>query len=455
MRNILLLLLLMIGLGACSDDNEGFVTTQLPDNAFSIKPVSGGAIMHYVLPDDPDIVGIRVRYKDENGKDMLRAASSTCDSVKLVGFNKAADNVSAQVSFCYTDDRESQPFDVTFSTTDSGPVSFIKNVEVLSNWGGFVLRYNNPPETTGIAHLFYLGYDPLTNLPDTILMADFFLQETNGDEETTYMIKQDLDNYTVIIRVEDFRGNIVDQRTWADVEKLEMVKLTLEDFIFYCDNSIEDPIDKLSWQYLFDGDTKGLVCFEGEREKCYSFLAGPDGAGLNAHPMYMDLKQNTMLASTRIYNLIKNEAATNWRPYGDGGLAGLCKLYNENELPCEVTLYGIKDNGKSPASYEDMNNLDGWEELGTFKQDKYLGYDDRWCHYCWNQMSYTPLSEEQLEEEDPEYLEILVPRHIQGDEGFRFLKIVINDVFNSTTASYANADKYVQFHELEVYTNKR
>ena len=128
MRNILLLLLLMIGLGACSDDNEGFVTTQLPDNAFSIKPVSGGAIMHYVLPDDPDIVGIRVRYKDENGKDMLRAASSTCDSVKLVGFNKAADNVSAQVSFCYTDDRESQPFDVTFSTTDSGPVSFIKNV---------------------------------------------------------------------------------------------------------------------------------------------------------------------------------------------------------------------------------------------------------------------------------------------------------------------------------------
>ena len=100
MRNILLLLLI-IGLWACDDDKSGFVVAELPDNAFSFKPMSGGAVMHYILPEDPGIVGIRVRYKDEYGKDMLRAASSTCDSVKLVGFNKATSNIPAQVSFCY------------------------------------------------------------------------------------------------------------------------------------------------------------------------------------------------------------------------------------------------------------------------------------------------------------------------------------------------------------------
>lgn len=157
MRNILLLLLI-IGLWACDDDKEGFVVADLPDNAFSFKPMTGGAIMHYILPEDPGIVGIRVRYKDEHGKDMLRAASSTCDSVKLVGFNEATSNIPAQVSFCYYDDRESQPFDVTFSTADSGPVTFIKNVEVLSNWGGFTLRYNNPPETTGYGSFVLLGF---------------------------------------------------------------------------------------------------------------------------------------------------------------------------------------------------------------------------------------------------------------------------------------------------------
>ncbi len=455
MRNILLLLL-MIGAWACDDDKREFVFAELPDNAFSFKPMSGGAIMHYILPEDPDIVGIRVRYKDEHGKDMLRSASSTCDSMKLVGFNKATSNIPARVSFCYQDDRESQAFDVTFSTSDSGPVTFIKNVEVLSNWGGFVLRYNNPPEATGMAHVFYLGTNPETNLPDTILMNSFLLQETHGVEEDNYMVKQDLPSYTVILRVEDFRGSMVDERTWESLEKYEMVKLLPEDFSFYCDNSIEDPIDKLGVEYLFDGDTKGLVCFQsGNRNKCCSFLAGPDGAGEFAHPMYLDLKQNTILASTRLYSMLNNEAGTKWADMKDGGMAALCKFYNENKLPCEVTLYGMKDDGKAPASYEDMNNLAGWEELGTFKQDRtLLPYTERWCNYCWNLMRYTPLSEEELKKAEAEYIEILVPIHIQEGNGFRYLKIVINDVFFAQYQSYENVDNYVQFHELEVYTNK-
>lgn len=457
MRNILLLLLI-IGLWACDDDKSGFVVVDLPDNVFSFKPMTGGAIMHYILPEDPGIVGIRVRYKDEHGKDMLRAASSTCDSVKLVGFNEATSNIPAQVSFCYYDDRESQPFDVTFSTADSGPVTFIKNVEVLSNWGGFTLRYSNPPETTGMAHVFYLGFNPVTNLPDTILMTSFLLQETTGTEEVNYQIKQGVDSYTIILRVEDFRGSMVDERTWTDVEKYEMLKLAPEDFSFYCDNSIEDPIDKLGVEYLFDGDTKGLICFQaGNRNKCCSFLAGPDGAGEHAHPMYLDLKKNTIVAATRFYSMLKNVAGPTWYDMQNGGMGGLCYVYNENELPCDVTLYGIKDDGKAPASYQDMNSLEGWEELGTFKQEKKLNpYTERWCNYSWNAMQYTALNEEQLREAEAEFMEILVPLHIQEGRGYRYLKIVVNDVFATAAEmpKYNNVDNYVQFHELEVYTEK-
>ena len=70
----------------------------------------------------------------------------------------------------------------------------------------------------------------------------------------------------------------------------------------------------------------------------------------------------------------------------------------------------MKDDGKAPVSYEEMNSLDGWEELGTFKQEKGLWpYTDRWCNYSWNSMNYDKLNEEKLTEAEAEFMEILVP----------------------------------------------
>lgn len=116
----------------------------------------------------------------------------------------------------------------------------------------------------------------------------------------------------------------------------------------------------------------------------------------------------------------------------------------------------MKDDGKTPGSYQDLNNLTGWEELGTFKQEKQLHPFERWCYYSWNTMNYPPLSEEELAEAEAEFMEISVPLHIQGGNGFRYLKIVINDVFAIPfpAPAWSNADNYVQFHELEVYTDK-
>ena len=76
--------------------------------------------------------------------------------------------VKAYVTLCDRNDVESEALEVTFDTRDSGPVAFINNLEVVPGWGnGFVLSYDLEEDLKGMAHLFYVGEDPNTKLPDT------------------------------------------------------------------------------------------------------------------------------------------------------------------------------------------------------------------------------------------------------------------------------------------------
>ncbi len=455
MKHILLISLLIWGLWGCSDD-DGLVV-DLPGNAFSFRPIAGGAVMQYALPSDPNIVGVNVRYRNAFGVETLRGGGIACDTLTLIGFKEAQSKVPAQVTLAYCNGAESQPIDVNFSTLDSGPVSFMKTVNCYSNWEGFSLSYHVSEGAKGMAHVFYLGTNPFTHLPDTVLVNSFFLEESEEEEEfVSYKIKQDIDDLTVVVKVEDFLGYMVDTKVWTGIKNVRMQKLEPNNFGFWCDNSVEDPEWKLGVQYLFDGDTKGVVCFEDK--KYHSFLAGPDAAGEYAHPMYIDLKENRLTASVRLYNLFRNESGLNWF---DQGKAALANVYNENEMPCEMTVYGLKDNGKTPSSYNDWDALEGWKKIGTFKQDKGTAQNDRWCKYTWNISDVASMSNGlslvELRDAEESYMEAIVPVYGQ-EEGYRYLKIVINEVFSLSLPinerTYGNTDKYVQFHELEVYTNK-
>ena len=171
--------------------------------------------------------------------------------------------------------------------------------------------------------------------------------------------------------------------------------------------------------------------------------------------MYMDMGENKIVASLRLYDMFDHDDGPVWTTGGYYEYAGIVYQERINELPCEVTLYGLKDDGGTPDSYEDMATLEGWEEIGSFKQDKTLCEDpSRWCAESCRTWK-APLSEEEILAADPSFLEVVVPALGQG-EGYRYLKMVINEVFDfvSDTRNYLNNYKYVQFHELEIYTNK-
>lgn len=450
------LVLLLLGFWACSDDHD-FIKVDLPENAFRFESIPGGAVMHYRLPADPNIVGIRVRYKDAFGKDILRSGSGVADSLTLIGFNERVENVLAQVSYYFQNDQESQPFDVSFSTADSGPIAFMKSLKCYNNWDGFALQFNNPAGTTGLAHVYYLGKDPLTHLSDTLFIKSFTLLPTEGEETLSFEFKQEIDTTTVIVKVEDFRGYMVKEQSFKGIKKLIKQKLDKEYFSFYCDNIVNDDVYELGEEYLFDGDIKGTKCFE--KGNYCSFVAGPDAAGPNAHPMYLDLNKNSVIASVRLYNLLRNGSFMYWEKPGalyDVMLNG----FNENFIPCEVTVYGLADDGQNPSSYSELYQLEGWEKIGAFKQDKKTALADRWCPNAYSGAVWTTPYPTlvSLEEASSEYMDIVFPA-IGQNEGYRYIKIVINDVFDldPSAASWSyndNYDNYVQFHELEIYSAK-
>ena len=83
MKYTLLYILAFAGLllSSCKSD-ETLPTFAFDDNALTLTPAAGGAVLHYKLPDDPDVVGIHCRYNDCYGQPILRTGSSCAMGVR-------------------------------------------------------------------------------------------------------------------------------------------------------------------------------------------------------------------------------------------------------------------------------------------------------------------------------------------------------------------------------------
>ena len=93
MKNAILLFLIF-GLFACnSDENIGFDVPVEFRKDLSFRPVPGGAVMNYYLPRNPEVAGIRVRYNDVRGMEMVLSGTYLSDSLLLLGFNEKRENV--------------------------------------------------------------------------------------------------------------------------------------------------------------------------------------------------------------------------------------------------------------------------------------------------------------------------------------------------------------------------
>ena len=212
---------------ACSDDDKiGFdLPVDVSQEAIRFTPAPGGAVMHYSLPEDKEVFGIRVRYNSVWGETVVKDGSYLNDSLLLDGFTKAQD-VSARISFVNHRDEESTLYEYNFKTLDSAPWTFFDNVEIHSSWNGFQVIYKSPAVVTGMAHVFYLGVDPKTQKPDTILMRSFPILQ--GGDTLNFAVQQESAKNTVVIRTEDFQGYRVRQEIYPDVDAFPTEQWTMK-----------------------------------------------------------------------------------------------------------------------------------------------------------------------------------------------------------------------------------
>ena len=451
-RAVYFLLILMTAT-SCKDEENTF-QPPVGMEAFSFKPAPGGAVMHYNFPADKDLMGLNIRYKDYAGKEILRNASALSDSIVLEGFNAAQQNVPAEVRLVKRNGEESEPIAVNFSTLDSAPYAFFDKVKVLSGWNGFsVITNNNFDNAKGLAHVYYLGVDPLSHQPDTLLLTTFNI--TEGSDTLNFELKQQSDLNTIIIRTEDYRGYMVREQTWDKVASYNTAKMNPAHYDFYCDKSIEDETYELGTKYLFDGDLKGMTYYRnaekiGGRPACEKldfFLAGPEAWG---EPMYVDMHKNTITSEVRLYcplqlNRLWTDSSSN--PY--------YTLFRQDcyvdKLPCDVDVYAAKDDQGTASNW----NAKQWVKVASYKQTPKTENSRRWCAKTIGNKNFIRL-ETDLAAAYSVYMPLKLVCEGQED-GYRYLKIVVNNTYDDLDNwefGPLNTAKYYMIQEMEIWTKK-
>ena len=77
MKKLVYIWLAVWSLWSCQKD-EAYFDVLVPADGLTFSPVEGGAVMHYRLPADEEVYGIRVRYKDAFGRAMIRTGRYAC-----------------------------------------------------------------------------------------------------------------------------------------------------------------------------------------------------------------------------------------------------------------------------------------------------------------------------------------------------------------------------------------
>lgn len=380
----------LLGFAACSGDNdEKKFDTRISSDMFSFTPLQGGATLHFNITD-PAVTNVRVEYTNEYGETVTKLADLSATTLNLDGFNKPAENVPVRISFLDRNNRISDVVESHFSTEKSNLLSFFDSVKVDPYWDGFRVSYHLTGHVAGSATVFFVGENPATHERDTITLDNFELQEGLTTTHSYMMAEnQRQASYTVVLTTEDDAQHVVKREVYDGIRGLTSAVLPNTGFRLLdpFGKSIEDPqvhpADRapggLSSRFLFDGDRNGVQAIEyytTGQTKCvppFLWVAGPNAYANEEVDCYfvLDAKEPLQVSQMRFY--------TPWFHPNDMQNTQLGGWYYGNN-PCNVVVYGWTGPGDydveadKTGQYSDAD----WKQLGTFQQDRYALWADRW-----------------------------------------------------------------------------
>lgn len=157
-----ILTLILTILWSCEEEPRGQVPLDsIPPGQVtnvSVENVPGGSVISYSIPNDKDLLYVKVIYRLDDSRMMEQKASAYSNKLEIVGIGKSK----SQTVQLVTGDRsqnESDPIEVEIHPLDSPIYDILASMVIDNDFGGLLLRWNNPLQADIIINIDTLNED--------------------------------------------------------------------------------------------------------------------------------------------------------------------------------------------------------------------------------------------------------------------------------------------------------
>ena len=148
MKSKIFILLLAICFAlSCEEEERGqYPLDTIPPRQIvnpQVENIAGGAIISYTIPDDDDLLYVKVIYQLDNGTVMEQKASAYTNRIQVEGLGKSK----AQTVSLVCGDRsknESEPVEVEIHPMEAPIFEILESVNIENDFGGVFITWENP-----------------------------------------------------------------------------------------------------------------------------------------------------------------------------------------------------------------------------------------------------------------------------------------------------------------------
>jgi len=190
--NLLFVVFMGLMMGCVDVERVQYATDSIPPGQVSnvdVENVPGGAILTYHLPDDDDLLYVKVVYHMSDGTPAEQKGSGYTSKLVVEGLGLSA----KQTVHLICGDRsgnESAPVPVEIEPLDAPIYEMLKTMQITEDFGGVRIVWDNPLKELAVLTLYVLNekgrFDEIQNVY-TSSSGRFFIRDY-PPEETTFAV---------------------------------------------------------------------------------------------------------------------------------------------------------------------------------------------------------------------------------------------------------------------------
>ena len=333
MKNIIpIMCLCLISVISCKEDYVGqFPIDNIPPQQVSnvvVENLAGKAVLTYRLPNEADLLYVKVVYQNTKGEQKEVRASVFSNSLEIPGFGRSKKTTVKLISIDRSQN-ESAPLLVEIEPLDSPIYDMLQNILISETWGGIKFVWTNPnKEQIGVSVLQEKAGEKQE-------MISYYTTELLANKSIRGL---DTIPYHIAVTIRDVYGNVSDT-IWTTKKPIYEIKLPAKAQFKELPLSSVFTVSPFSkgWASLWDGK------INDENSVYYLALSAPQ-------PYF-----TVDMGKKYIFSRMVSWQRTNYS----------FALHN----PRFFEVWGTSDF----ASTQDPNNWNGWTKLASFESKKPSG----------------------------------------------------------------------------------